>query len=71
MESQTREYLAYRELQAKNEYLLELVVSFKTIFFVIILTANKKTGKTGTHFPADASPVQCSLAKQTKTHIET
>ncbi len=46
------------ELQATNEYLLELIVSLKTKYF--FNTKGKlKTGKMGTHLSADTFSVQC------------
>ncbi len=55
---------AYQELQAANEYLLGKVIFKKKKYFFHNTNGQLKTGKTGTHLPADTSLVQCSLFKQ-------
>ncbi len=56
-----REYLAYRELQAMNEYLLKQVILVIRNIYFLNTNSQYNTGKTGTHSSADTSTVQCSL----------
>ncbi len=64
-----REYLAYQELQARNVYLLEQVISFKTKYIFHNTNGQLKTGKMGTHLSADTSLVQCSWCNLTKPYL--
>jgi len=60
----SREYKAYRELQATNEYLLK-VVFINTKYFFHNTNGQLKTGKTGTHSSADTSSVRSVFPDQT------
>ncbi len=64
----TRDF-AYRKLQATYEYLLELVVSIKTIYSYYYTNSQLKTGKIGTLSFAEPSPLQYSLIQPSIAHF--